>query len=52
MVCVTLLLETKRVDALPITWSCGFATSRQLLCGFATSRAESPLAFRALLREV
>ena len=42
MVCVTLLLETKRVDALPITWS----------CGFATSRAESPLAFRALLREV
>jgi hypothetical protein len=41
MVCVTLLLETKRVDALPITWSCGFATSRQLLCGFATSRAES-----------
>ena len=28
MVCVTLLLETKRVDALPITWSCGFATFR------------------------
>jgi len=52
MVWVTLLLETRESMRCQSTWSCGFATFRQSLCGFATSRAESPLAFRALLREV